>query len=567
MIYSALNEYVKRPIVLLLFMLFSGFVEIFSISLLIPVSSLLVDSSAIDNINANIISFLSIFSINGNVQIVTFLIVIVFILSFLSFLVAHYLEIYILRLKFSGLSNLRSSLASSYLNSDWHFLSEVKSGKIVNYLNHESERAIESIFALVTLASLFIVLVFYIILSFFISYKMTILTILILLITYFFSVRLSKRIKSSSISNIGFNSLYSGLIVEVFTSIRFLKVMNFTEHLSKLLQSFNISSCNDLERIGYFQSLMRFQLQSFILLSILSVFLISFLIIELPIESLLVFLFILLRMLPKVSSLQGIYNSFIAHSESLKAILQLRKKLMHRPLNVDSVVKFPIDIISSLKFSSVSFSYNTNNNFYLLNALDLEIKKPSLVALVGKSGSGKSTIIDLICTLINPTQGSYYINSIDTKMVEKKSFIKNIGFLPQANNIYNASLRDNILMGRSYTDEQIFNAIGLSQLTETISHLPDGLNTNLGTGGVILSGGELQRLGLARALLGKPSLLILDEPTSALDSNNETAILNTICSLKKDIIIILVTHNEEILSSCDCVYKIENNTIEKITKN
>jgi ABC-type multidrug transport system fused ATPase/permease subunit len=270
------------------------------------------------------------------------------------------------------------------------------------------------------------------------------------------------------------------------------------------------------------------------------------------------------RLLP---NLQQIYSNWSTITNSLPALkdtitmLGLRKSI----IQVNPIEKFPWK--DSINLQNVSFKYQTRNNF-ILKDINLTINKGSIVGFIGKSGEGKSTLIDLITGLINPIIGQISIDNIILENLNDYSKWRNeISVVSQRIFLLDKSFEENIAFGieKKMIDKiKLYNAISMANLDQTIINLPLGVETVIGERGIQLSGGQLQRIGLARAFYKDASILILDEATNALDSNTESEIINTIKMFKDNFTILMITHNSLNLKICDQIYEIKNSNLFQI---
>ena len=207
------------------------------------------------------------------------------------------------------------------------------------------------------------------------------------------------------------------------------------------------------------------------------------------------------------------------------------------------------DFVNRINFDDVSFSYDSSNK--VLNQATFNIKKGEKVAIVGESGAGKSTIIDLIMGFQKPTSGSISFDNANINELSSNSIRKIIGYVPQKPTLIPGTLRENFQWSKeNITDEEINNILHRTDCMNFMSNLQEGLDTEIGNIGDKLSGGQIQRLCLARALGKNPSILILDEPTSSLDKKSEIEIKNLLENLK-EITILCVTHRREIVENFD----------------
>ena len=238
-------------------------------------------------------------------------------------------------------------------------------------------------------------------------------------------------------------------------------------------------------------------------------------------------------------------------------INNLNKELIS--INNYNSKKYPYILLKS-----VSYSYpNTNNNS--LENINLEINKGQNIGIVGKTGSGKSTLIDILLGLLVPTKGSFKINgkNLNNDLLIK-SWQETISHVPQKIFIKDSSILDNIVQDKnSYDKNHLKKILNLTILTEFVESLQDGIYTNVGEDGSLLSGGQRQRIGIARALYKKPNVLILDEGTNSLDQKTEDELLNNLRK-NKNITLITVTHNINTLKEFDSIIIINNSKLMNI---
>jgi len=205
--------------------------------------------------------------------------------------------------------------------------------------------------------------------------------------------------------------------------------------------------------------------------------------------------------------------------------------------------------------NNINFKYL--NGYLSLENIEIKIKKGEMVALLGESGAGKSTIVDVILGLQAPYSGEIYIDKIPLKNYSINSYRKKIGYVPQDPQLFNCSIKENLLWANDCaSDLEVLNAIRLSNSESFIKNLPDGIETIVGDRGAKLSGGQRQRIALAMALIRKPSLLILDEATSALDSESELDIQNAVEGLRSEMSIFIIAHRLSTIIRSDRLYVI-----------
>ncbi|TGY44269.1 ABC transporter ATP-binding protein [Clostridium sartagoforme] len=271
-----------------------------------------------------------------------------------------------------------------------------------------------------------------------------------------------------------------------------------------------------------------------------------------------------------VISLSQLIGGVVAPLEQVPAILaeinstlkirnkleQIINKKVHEEKGQD-LRDLPLEVL----IKNISFNYK-NSEVMALNNINMKFKEGKQYAIVGESGSGKSTIAKLLLNFYKYNNGEIKINDIEISKIDSSYLYKTIGYIHQNIFLFDETLKNNITLYNKYSDKEIMDVIEASGLSEFIKRLPKGLNTNVGENGSIFSGGERQRIGIARALICKAKFLILDEATSSLDNITANEINNSVLSLQ-DTSTIVITHqlSYNLLSKCDYIYVMKNGRI------
>ncbi len=234
-------------------------------------------------------------------------------------------------------------------------------------------------------------------------------------------------------------------------------------------------------------------------------------------------------------------------------------------LNTTSSLKDKPDAININEFSKaitledVSFKYENN---YVLKDFNLIVEKGKTVALVGQSGSGKSTIANLVTRFYDVTQGSINIDGLDIRDLSKNSLRELMGLVTQDSILFNDTVKHNVLLGKeNATDDQVIEALKIANAWEFVKDLPDGIDTNIGDSGNKLSGGQKQRLSIARAVLKNPPIMILDEATSALDTESERLVQVALENMMKNRTSIVIAHRLSTIQRADTIIVMQKGRI------
>jgi ATP-binding cassette, subfamily B, bacterial len=257
---------------------------------------------------------------------------------------------------------------------------------------------------------------------------------------------------------------------------------------------------------------------------------------------------------------QQIQSAYQTALQALPFAERVRDATAHYERNAATSDGNALTAIDSLAFSHVSFSYRSRQP--VLTDISFEIRRPEVVGVIGPSGAGKSTLIQLLLRLREPVSGSYLVNGLPAVHWSIDDWHRQVAYVPQEPRLLHATVVDNIRFRREIPLEQVERAAKLARIHDEIVSWSDGYETLIGPRADSVSGGQQQRICLARALASLPSMLVLDEPTSSLDPKSEALIQDSLDDLAKEMTLIIVTHRMSALSSCDRVMVISDHAIE-----
>ena len=403
----------------------------------------------------------------------------------------------------------------------------------------------------------------FIFLLFIINIKFTILVLVIIPISGFFSYKVGQSIrrksKRTSIQSAGILNI----IKETLNNIKIVKIFNLenTENKNFIKENnkyfnliFNQSKLSHLltpinETIG-------------LIVGILIIWFGGISVLEdgtMKSEDFIKFILLLFAMLQpirKLANVNVLFQNGIAAAERVFTIFDNEDKIQesNTPVKIDSFKK-------SINFKNVNFKYENNKNT-ILEDINFEIIKGQTIAIVGKSGAGKTTLTDLLPRFYDPTDGDIFVDSLNLKDLALKDLRNLFGIVTQNVILFNDTIRNNIIQGNeNATDADIAKAIKSSNLEDLIDKLDHGLDTYIGENGVKLSGGEKQRLSIARALIKNPDILILDEATASLDSESEKKVHAAIDNLIIDRTVIIIAHRLSTIVNANKILVMDNGKI------
>ncbi len=265
----------------------------------------------------------------------------------------------------------------------------------------------------------------------------------------------------------------------------------------------------------------------------------------------------IIMLIDPISHITTNYNELKQGQASLRRLNEITAN--QQEISTSDMGFTPNRIDGKITFKNVSFSYNHDNE--VIDDVSLNIDSGKIIALVGPSGAGKSTIFSLILKFIEPKNGSIFIDKYNLNKINTKYLRKSIGIVPQKTFIFSGTIAEAIRFGRPTTRENIINAAKIANAHDFIEQFPDGYETFIEERGTNLSGGQLQRISIARALLGDPTILLLDEATSALDAEAEESVQKGLKQAMHSRTVLIIAHRLSTIQKADKIAVIENGKI------
>lgn len=376
------------------------------------------------------------------------------------------------------------------------------------------------------------------------------------------SLLLSKKIKKVQQVIFAETAALAGTTTESLRNIELVKSLGLsTQEINRLNHTTEKILALELKKVKYMRSLSFVQGTIVNLVRTTLLFIMLYLIFAQKITfgeffSLWIYSFFLFSPLQEIGNIISTYRESQASLENFKNVLET-------PIEKKPHYATSIDTITALSFNDVAFKHKSSDS-EALTGVSFEAHKGETIAFVGPSGSGKTTLVKLLVGLYQPLRGTILYNTIAHTKIDIDSFRAHIGFVTQDTQLFAGTIRENLLfVNPTATDEMCLEALNEAACQTLLERAERGLDTVIGEGGVKVSGGEKQRISIARALLRKPKLLVFDEATSALDSLTEQEISKTIQSIgdSKEHMTVLIAHRLSTIMHADRIYVLEKGSI------
>jgi len=548
--------------------LVSTFSEMLGLGLFYPIFQYINADGNVDllllnsNIWSYILSFISFIGMEISLAILLFF-------SFTAFLIRQifmYIKtVYAAVINKNLEMQLSRKLFNNYLEADVEYYDSMPIGLLTNVLNREAVITTAAIMSPIDLMTHLIMLIAFFSMLLLVSVKMTIIAIVVIAIASFLPrvwIQQSERVGRDLVST---NNTLTTFLVERLKSPRLVRLSGtkkgekdeFNHLINKQRKFFILSTI--------LTSKTELVLEPVVILLSLIFLYFSVTIFNMSVELIGIYLLISMRLIPIVKGTLLLFQSIKTSLGSIEVVNdRLQQMLNSKEIDSGSMTLKHEKI--EVKFDDVCYKYPTSNKL-ALEGLSFSLLDNKMNAIVGPSGGGKSTLIDLIPRLRTPSVGSITINDIPIGGYTINSLRKAIAYVPQNPQIFNGSVKNHIRYGNiEATDKDLFMAAKLAGASDFIDELPDKYDTLVGEDAINLSGGQRQRLDLARALIQRAPLLILDEPTSNLDADAEESFNKTLVQIANETntTIVIISHRLSGISKADQIIVLNNGKIENI---
>jgi ABC-type dipeptide/oligopeptide/nickel transport system ATPase component len=552
-------EFKKKFYLVIFFNFLVGIVEMLTVASILPFMIILINPESFSYNNFFSNTFIS----SSKVLAIYFALLMIFMATLSLFL--SIFNIWLTnKFTFDLSAQLSSKLFANLMFLDFSEFLKKSTSDLISKITHQVQRyadgVIGSILIIFQKMSTIIILIIFLL---FINFKISLVTIILIFLFYIFYF---KNIKGK-ISNLGLENTViiqdrQKVLQDNFSCIKELKIYNkedlFVESFNKLSFKYAYNIANN----RVFASAPRYIFELLIIILSLSMALYYFglsavdLTEVVPVISLFV-----LSVYKIIPATQSIFSCISSMKSEIHSFDTFKDDLNN--FNKIKIIDKTIEFEDNVNFKNLSFNFydDKNNNVNIFDDISFKIKKNKILGIFGKSGSGKTTLLNIIACLLRPKSGEIYIDNNICGDQDIDMFKKKIGFVSQSTVVFNDSIEKNITLFDSEINKtNLLKSLELSGLSEFISKLPNGLNTQIGEKGLNFSGGQLQRMSIARAIYRNREILLLDEATSALDLATEESIIKSIKSLK-NITIVLSTHKLDLLDYCDSIIALKNKKI------
>jgi ATP-binding cassette subfamily C protein len=449
-------------------------------------------------------------------------------------------------------SRRQLEMFTAFMQAQWRFLAARRAGDLTNAIVTESERlgrAFAICFSI--LASLMITAV-YVVVSLFLTWKITVCLIGLGLVTALAMTRLYKRSFAVGESLAPMNAEVQSLLEQHFAGAKYIKAVageaRAAERLDLLLKRLEDANVFATSLPGTVRALLEF----FALVALAVTIVFGSISLGVAAGDLVIVLALFGRLFPRMTALQAQIHYLNGNVHAIEAIDRLQEAALsvaEPPSRTGAALSLRLPTMLEMRGVRVEL-----DDRVVLDNVDITLPVPGLLAIVGRSGAGKSTLIHSLLGLLDIRAGSIRLGEHQLGVAPLRQWRHTIGYVPQETILFHASIADNLrLANPDASMSELEAAASRAHALDFIRALPEGFETVIGDQGVKLSGGQRQRVGMARALLNNPYVLMLDEPTSALDPASEADFMRTILELRRQMGILLITHRSSLAEAADSI--------------
>ncbi len=546
-------------------MLFAGIAEGFGMSMLLPLLSL--SAAGADKVEKAhkagsaleraISGFFSFLGMEPTIGLLLIIFVISIIIKVTLVLLANRKVGYMVA---NVATDLRLSLLQAIFNSSWSYYVRQPAGSITNAFATEATRSADAYLFGMRLIAMLMNAVVYTCVALMVAWKATVMAVILgsgILYVLRFMVKKAKM--AGRDQTLLLKSLLS-FLTDILLSIKPLKAMAREYAAERILQQKTLALRSALQKQVFSKEALRALQEPLTTIFFATGLYIALVVLDLPLSNVLVMVYMLAKILKALQRAQKEHQSMVIAESAYWSLLSRIQAAEEQREEFKGRRSPKFEHFISLQ--GVTFGYGERP---LLHGLDMEIKKGSFTALIGPSGAGKTTVVDIITGLIHPQAGRVLIDDLSLDEIDLVQWRKKIGYVPQETLLLHDTVFFNITLGdETIAEADVIEALKKAGAWEFVAQLPKGIHSVVGERGGLISGGQRQRITIARALVKDPCLLIMDEATSALDPETELEICRTLRGLRDYVTVLAISHQETILKEADTAFKLEHGMARKV---
>lgn len=551
-----------KVIILLISSLFVGLLDGFGLALFIPVFQIAADGITPES-RAGLgkldflLDWIDSLGFGLNLNVILSVMVVLFLLkSVLKF----YDGIWKTKLQMEFVKKLRYQMVDGMGGMAYKNFVKLDAGKIQNTLSGEVFKVTYSFLTYFSTIQFMILLAVYVTLAMLSNFQFAILVGIGGFLSNFIFKMIFKFTEKASVGVTAFNHEFQSYLIQAVHNFKYLKATDYFSKYKNKLKTIIDSIEVQQKKIGVYNAFLASTREPIVLIIVVIVILVQVNYLGGQMAAIMASLLFFYRALNYLISLQTSWQGFVAHYGGIVAAMELIEEFnsIQEPLEP----KPAIGNLKTIEMKDMSFAYK--EGIPVLKNIDLKIEPLKTLALVGGSGSGKTTMVNLIIGLLEPTQGEILVNGENRTGIDKAAYRRRFGYITQEPVIFNDNIFNNVTFWDEKTPENIsrfHEAIRMANIEDFVASLPEKEDTKLGDNGMLVSGGQKQRISIARELYKNVDILILDEATSSLDSETERSIQDNIDNLRGKYTIIIVAHRLSTVRKADKILVLDSGDI------
>lgn len=554
-----------KMIVLLINMLIGAVLETASISLVIPVITIVITPDAANSNKYMHMVYDTLHMTNSN-QLTVFVMMSLIVAFVLKNIFLFYQQKMLYKFIYTNQFRTSERMMKNYLRRGYEFYLNSDTAVIQRSITSDVNNMYALILAVLQLTSEIIIFIFLASILLIVDAKMTLVIATLLVLTLFIIKVIIKPIMQKAGADN--QDYYSGLfkwISQTVTGIKEVKIAGKEQYFIDEYVKCGKGYVDAVQKYSIYNNTPRLLIETVCIIGMVGYMLLLILQgtpMASMIQTISVFAMAAVRLMPCANRINNQSTSmayfepfFLGVSDNLQDEISDSNVDMSFAKDTDA----KLDVSEKIRLENITYAY-PNTEVLIFDHAEMEIPIGAAVGVVGSSGAGKTTVVDILLGLLELREGTIYADGVDVA-TKYRAWLKNIGYIPQMIFMLDDSIRKNVAFGipeEKISEKRIWEVLKEAQLDEFVKGLPDGLETSIGERGIRLSGGQRQRIGIARALYNDPEVLILDEATSALDNDTEAAIMDSINHFHGKKTLIIIAHRLQTIEKCDMIYRVES---------